>query len=67
MFCGIANAQKLDKIQERAVRFVFKDMTSRYEITSDLLYHSSPPEPQTAAPMSVTWASHIATNMITGC
>ena len=32
MFCGIGNAQKLDKLQERALRFVFKDMTSSYEI-----------------------------------
>ncbi len=32
MFCGISNAQKLDKIQERALQFVFKDRTSSYEI-----------------------------------
>ena len=32
MFFGIANAQKLDKIPERALQFVFKDRTYSYEI-----------------------------------
>ncbi len=32
IYCGIANAQKLDEIRERALKFVFKDRTSSYEI-----------------------------------
>ena len=31
MFCGKANVDKLEKLQERALRFVFRDTTSSYE------------------------------------
>ena len=31
MFCGKANVNKLEKLQERASRFVFRDTTSSYE------------------------------------
>ena len=38
MFCGKQNSDKLDKLQERALRFVFSDYTSPY---SDLLKHGN--------------------------
>ena len=31
MFCGKLNGKKLEKLQERALRFVYKDMVSTYE------------------------------------
>ena len=31
MFCGKSNVSKLEKIQERALRFVYRDMSSSYE------------------------------------
>ena len=31
MFCGKTNLNKLEKLQERALRFVFRDATSSYE------------------------------------
>ena len=31
MFCGKTNLNKLEKLQERALRFVFRDTTSSYE------------------------------------
>ena len=33
-FCGVANSKKIEKIQERALRFVYKDFSSSY---NDLL------------------------------
>ena len=38
MFCGKQNSDKLEKLQERALRFVFSDYTSPY---SDLLKHGN--------------------------
>ena len=44
-FCGIQNTRKMEKIQERALRFVYKDFTSTYDQllkkgTCDMLYVS---------------------------
>ena len=30
-FCGIGNTRKMEKVQERALRFVYKDFNSSYE------------------------------------
>ena len=38
MFCEKRNSDKLEKLQERALRFVFSDYTSPY---SDLLKHGN--------------------------
>ena len=42
VFCGKANLNKLEKLQERALRFVFRDTTSSYEnlLTRDFLHLS---------------------------